>query len=342
MQHINESSTQSVQQHVLQLSHYLNSRILGQAGLVSRLLIALLADGHLLVEGAPGLAKTRAVKELAAGVEGSFHRIQFTPDLLPGDLTGTDIYHPEDGSFVFLQGPVFHHMLLADEINRAPAKVQSALLEAMAERQVTIGSKTYPLPELFLVMATQNPIEQEGTYPLPEAQLDRFLMYVKIGYPDARVERDILALARREALADHVFTDTVLTAPVPRASETIKPLSQRTLFEARRQVLNVHTSEALEHYIVQLVVATRNPGVYSSTLARWLRFGASPRATIALDRCSKAHAWLDGRDYVTPEDVHVIAHDVLRHRILLTFEAEAEGISSDDFIDELLRQVALP
>ncbi len=342
MEHINESSTQSVQQDVLQLSHYLNSRILGQAGLVSRLLIALLADGHLLVEGAPGLAKTRAVKELAAGVEGSFHRIQFTPDLLPGDLTGTDIYHPEDGSFVFLHGPVFHHMLLADEINRAPAKVQSALLEAMAERQVTIGSKTYPLPELFLVMATQNPIEQEGTYPLPEAQLDRFLMYVKIGYPDARVERDILALARREALADNFLTNTVLSEPVTKASETITPLSQRTLFEARRQVLNVHTSEALEQYIVQLVVATRNPGVYSSTLARWLRFGASPRATIALDRCSKALAWLDGRDYVTPEDVHVIAHDVLRHRILLTFEAEAEGISSDDFIDELLRQVALP
>jgi len=328
---------QTVQQHILQLSTYLNSRILGQEGLVSRLLIALLADGHLLVEGAPGLAKTRAVKELAARVEGSFHRIQFTPDLLPGDLTGTDIYHPEDGSFVFLPGPVFHHMILADEINRAPAKVQSALLEAMAERQVTIGSKTYPLPELFLVMATQNPIEQEGTYPLPEAQLDRFLMYVKIGYPDARVERDILTLARREALADNVLSETA-----PNMDDPIVTLSQRTLFEARQQVLNVHTSDALENYIVQLVVATRNPGVYSPALARWLRFGASPRATIALDRCSKAHAWLNGRDYVTPEDVHVIAHDVLRHRILLTFEAEAEGISSDDFIDELLRLVALP
>ncbi len=337
MAHINDSSTQTVQQHVLRLNNYLNSRILGQSGLVSRLLIALLADGHLLVEGAPGLAKTRAVKELAAGVEGSFHRIQFTPDLLPGDLTGTDVYHPEDGSFVFLPGPIFHHMLLADEINRAPAKVQSALLEAMAERQVTIGSKTYPLPELFLVMATQNPIEQEGTYPLPEAQLDRFLMYVKIGYPDARVERDILTLARKEAVANNVLNETT-----PMVDDTIAPLTQRTLFEARQQVLNVHTSDALEQYIVQLVVATRNPGIYSSALARWLRFGASPRATIALDRCSKAHAWLAGRDYVTPEDVHVIAHDVLRHRILLTFEAEAEGISSDDFIDELLRQVALP
>lgn len=332
-----DSGMQTVQQHILQLSKHLNSRILGQRGLVSRLLIALLADGHLLVEGAPGLAKTRAVKELAARVEGSFHRIQFTPDLLPGDLTGTDIYHPEDGSFVFLPGPVFHHIILADEINRAPAKVQSALLEAMAERQVTIGSKTYPLPELFLVMATQNPIEQEGTYPLPEAQLDRFLMYVKIAYPDARVERDILALARTEALADNVLSEKSSNPEDP-----IVPLSQRTLFEARQQVLNVHTSDALENYIVQLVVATRNPGVYNPALARWLRFGASPRATISLDRCSKAHAWLNGRDYVTPEDIHVIAHDVLRHRILLTFEAEAEGINSDDFIDELLRQVALP
>ena len=337
MEHTNVSSAQAVQQCVLQLNAHLNARILGQTGLVSRLLIALLADGHLLVEGAPGLAKTRAVKELSAGVEGNFHRIQFTPDLLPGDLTGTDVYHPEDGSFVFLPGPIFHHLLLADEINRAPAKVQSALLEAMGERQVTIGSKTYPLPELFLVMATQNPIEQEGTYPLPEAQLDRFLMYVKIAYPDAKIERDILALARKEALVVNGLLDA--DAPL---DEPTTPLTQRTLFEARQQVLKVYTSEALEQYIVQLVVATRNPSIYSETLARWLRFGASPRATIALDRCSKAHAWLAGRDYVTPEDIHVIVHDVLRHRILLTFEAEAEGISSDDFIDELLRQVALP
>lgn len=338
MEHQENSATQTVQQQIFQLKTHLNSRILGQSGLVSRLLIALLADGHLLVEGAPGLAKTRAVKELATRVEGSFHRIQFTPDLLPGDLTGTDIYHPEDGSFVFMPGPIFHHMILADEINRAPAKVQSALLEAMAERQVTIGSKTYPLPELFLVLATQNPIEQEGTYPLPEAQLDRFLMYVKIGYPDARVEKDILMLARKEA----IITSNGSNESALKVCDAFTPLSQRTLFEARQQILNVHTSDALENYIVQLVVATRNPGVYSAALARWLRFGASPRATIALDRCSKAHAWLDGRDYVTPQDVHVIAHDVLRHRILLTFEAEAEGVSSDDFIDELLRQVALP
>ncbi len=334
---VDVSATQLAQQQVLQLSTFLNSRILGQKNLVSRLLIALLADGHLLVEGAPGLAKTRAVKELAVGVEGHFHRIQFTPDLLPGDLTGTDVYHPEDGSFVFQPGPIFHNMILADEINRAPAKVQSALLEAMAERQVTIGGKTYPLPELFLVMATQNPIEQEGTYPLPEAQLDRFLMYVKIGYPDAQVEHDILQLARQEALAMTVTEAS--NAPI---KDTMKPLTQRHLFEARKEVLNVHTSEALEHYLVQLVVATRNPGVYSHELGRQVRYGASPRATIALDRCAKAHAWLSGRNYVTPEDIHVIAHDVLRHRILLTFEAEAEGVSSDDFIDELLHLVALP
>jgi MoxR-like ATPase len=337
MKQVDVSSKQAVQQQMLQLSAYLNSRILGQKNLISRLLIALLADGHLLVEGAPGLAKTRAVKELSLGVEGHFHRIQFTPDLLPGDLTGTDVYHPEDGSFVFQPGPIFHNLVLADEINRAPAKVQSALLEAMAERQVTIGGKTYPLPELFLVMATQNPIEQEGTYPLPEAQLDRFLMYVKIGYPDVQVEHDILLLARKEALAENSFGKNKEAV-----KETITPFPQKSLFEARRQVLNVHTSEALENYLVQLVVATRNPMAYSGELARWLRYGASPRATIALDRCAKAHAWLSGRDYVTPEDIHVIAHDVLRHRVLLTYEAEAEGVSSDEFIDELLRLVALP
>lgn len=329
---VNLTCEPTVRDKVFKLRDYLNSRILGQEGLVSRLLIALLADGHLLVEGAPGLAKTRAVKELSAGVEGNFHRIQFTPDLLPGDLTGTDVYHPQDGSFLFQPGPIFHHLLLADEINRAPAKVQSALLEAMAERQVTIGGKTYPLPELFLVLATQNPIEQEGTYPLPEAQLDRFLMYVKVSYPNAEVERNILKLARLEA----AFPKTQVE------DEPMTPLSQALLFEARQEVLEVFTSEALEQYIVDLVVATRNPGVYSQVLAQWLRFGASPRATIALDRCSKAHAWLSGRDYVTPEDIHVIAHDVLRHRILLSFEAEAQGIDCDKFVNELLRLVVVP
>ncbi|MFZ4076964.1 MAG: AAA family ATPase [Legionellaceae bacterium] len=331
------SSNTIIREHILQLSSTLHAQILGQDRLVSRLLIALLADGHLLVEGAPGLAKTRAVKALARGVEGHFHRIQFTPDLLPGDLTGTDVYHPEDGSFVFQQGPIFNHLLLADEINRAPAKVQSALLEAMAERQVTIGTKTYPLPELFLVMATQNPIEQEGTYPLPEAQLDRFLMYVKIGYPEAHVERAILTLAQteaREALGEKPSKKNTL--------DTIKPIPQSVLFDARREVLDVHMSDALADYVVELVIATRSPERYSKQLTRWLRFGASPRATIALDRCAKAHAWLNERDYVTPQDIHVIAHDVLRHRILLTYEAEAEGIDGDQFIDELLRLVALP
>ena len=331
MRQVDEVTSNGVQQKILNLSAHLNGRILGQKGLVSRLLIALLADGHLLVEGAPGLAKTRAVKELSALIEGNFHRIQFTPDLLPGDLTGTDIFHPEDGSFIFQPGPIFHHLLLADEINRAPAKVQSALLEAMAERQVTIGSKTYPLPELFLVMATQNPIEQEGTYPLPEAQLDRFLMYVKISYPEASVEQDILALSRREALGEE--------SPEKIA---IAPLSQSDLFNARKQILGVHSSDALENYLIQLVMATRKPAAYSAQLAQWLRFGASPRATIALDRCSKAHAWLAGRDYVTPEDIQIIAHDVLRHRILLSFEAEAEGVTSDKFIDGVLQLVVVP
>ncbi len=326
-------TAESVRDQIAALNRYLNTQILGQKELISRLLIVLLADGHLLLEGAPGLAKTRAVKELSAGVEGSFHRIQFTPDLLPGDLTGTDVYHPEDGSFAFLPGPIFHNMVLADEINRAPAKVQSALLEAMGERQVTIGGKTYPLPELFFVMATQNPIEQEGTYPLPEAQLDRFLMYVTISYPDERVERDILVLAREEALRGQWN---------PEKKPTIQPLPQSVLFQARQQVLQVHTATSLELYIVQLVVATRHPAPYDESLGRWLRFGASPRATIALDRCSKAHAWLAGRDFVTPEDIHAVAHEVLRHRILLTYEAEAEGVRCDDFITELLRKVTVP
>lgn len=320
------------QEKILVLKSYLNSQILGQERLVDRLLIALLADGHLLVEGAPGLAKTRLVKGLAAGIEAKFHRIQFTPDLLPSDLTGTDVFHPENGSFAFLPGPLFHNLVLADEINRSPAKVQSALLEAMAERQITIGSTTYPLPELFLVLATQNPIEQEGTYPLPEAQLDRFLLYVKIDYPDASVESQILDLARAEAKQK-----SLSMAPPSQV------LTQKALFEARQDVLNVFTNESLTQYMIDLVVASRYPQRYSSSpLSQWLRFGASPRATIALDRCSKAHAWLAGRDFVTPEDIHAVAHDVLRHRLLLTFEAEAEGIQTEQLVDELLKWVALP
>ncbi|MEO5378503.1 MAG: MoxR family ATPase [Magnetococcus sp. DMHC-6] len=313
------------------LQKHLENRIIGQQGLVRRLLIALLADGHLLVEGAPGLAKTRAVKELAAGVEGAFHRIQFTPDLLPSDLVGTDIYRPSDGSFQFQRGPIFHNLLLADEINRAPAKVQSALLEAMAERQVTVGQITHPLPQLFLVMATQNPIEQEGTYPLPEAQLDRFLLFVRITHPDATAEAKILQLAREEA-----------ANPFQQLQLNPTEITQETIFAARQEVLQLHMAKNLEEYLIRLVLATRDPAPFGKDLAKQVRFGASPRATIGLDRTARARAWLDGRDYVSPEDIHALAPDILRHRVLLTFEAEAEGITPDRFISELLHRVAIP
>ncbi len=307
------------------LEDWLSGQIIGQSHLVERLVIALLADGHLLVEGAPGLAKTRAIKTLAAGVEGSFHRIQFTPDLLPGDVTGTEIYRPQEASFHFQKGPIFHNMVLADEVNRAPAKVQSALLEAMGERQVSIGSQTYPLPALFLVMATQNPIEQEGTYPLPEAQLDRFLMHVNVDYPDASAEMEILRLTRAEAGNN--------TARPP------QPLRQETIFTARQEVLAMHMSSPVEQYIVQLVIASRKPGAYSKQLAGWIEYGGSPRATIALDRCARSHAWLRGRDYVSPDDVQALAADVLRHRLILSFEAQANGVTPDQVIRELLALV---
>ena len=303
--------------------------ILGQANLIERLLIALLADGHLLVEGAPGLAKTTAVKQLAAGLEGDFHRIQFTPDLLPADLTGTEIYRPNDGTFRFDRGPIFHNLLLADEVNRAPAKVQSALLEAMGERQVTVGRETYPLPRLFLVMATQNPIEQEGTYPLPEAQLDRFLMHVRVDYPNRETERAILLLNREEALREG-------------QAETGVRLSQASVFAARRAIFGLYMAPEVEDYLVHLVMATRRPADYAAELGGWLRFGASPRATLALDRCSRALAWLDGRDYVSPEDIQAVAPDVLRHRVLLSYESEAEGRRPDDFIAALLARVPAP
>ncbi|AOS97777.1 ATPase family associated with various cellular activities (AAA) [Microbulbifer aggregans] len=316
---------QNVRERITSLGDWLGQQIIGQETLVNRILIALLADGHLLVEGAPGLAKTKAIKTLGDAVEGDFHRVQFTPDLLPADITGTDIYRPETGEFHFQPGPVFHNLVLADEINRAPAKVQSALLEAMAERQISVGRKTYPLPELFLVMATQNPIEQEGTYPLPEAQLDRFLMQVNLAYPDASAEAKILRLARSEAsLGENRPSDTV---------------SQAEIFQARNQVLALQMVEAVETYIVQLVIATREPAKYDSELASWLDFGASPRATISLDRCARAHAWLAGRDFVTPDDVMEVAPDVLRHRLLLSFEAEAAGVTADQVIERLLQHV---
>lgn len=321
----------AAQDAIVNLRKQLNQLVIGQDGLMTRLLIALLADGHLLVEGAPGLAKTTAVKALASGIEGSFHRIQFTPDLLPADLTGTDIYRPQDGSFSFQQGPLFHNLILADEINRAPAKVQSALLEAMAERQVTVGRTTYPLPTLFLVMATQNPIEHEGTYPLPEAQLDRFLMHVRIDYPNAEAEKRILQLTRDNARENKLL--------VVDRKHTI---TQAIVFSARQEVLKLHLAPALEEYLVQLVLATRNPATYGADMQRWVRFGASPRATIALDRCARVHAWLAKREYVSPEDIHAIARDVLRHRVLLSYEAEADGITPDSFVNELLGRVPVP
>ena len=326
------ATTSKEQQAFMALQEYMQLHILGQEKLVSRLLVALLADGHLLVEGAPGLAKTRAIKVLSDGMEGSFHRVQFTPDLLPADLTGTDIYRPQDGSFAFQQGPLFNNLVLADEINRAPAKVQSALLEAMAERQITVGNASYPLPPLFLVMATQNPIEQEGTYPLPEAQLDRFLLHVFIDYPALKYEKQILDLARGEAKGE-------LGEQQQQASELLR---QEDLFEARRQVLDIHMAESVEEYLLQLVLATRSPRSYSGQLAGWIEYGASPRASIGLDRSARAHAWLAGRDYVSPEDVQAMAFDVLRHRLILNYEAEAEGVTPDRFISELVTLVPVP
>ncbi|MEX2524248.1 MAG: AAA family ATPase [Gammaproteobacteria bacterium] len=321
----------SVKPAIDDLKSFIQRHIIGQEVLVNRLLISLLTDGHLLVEGAPGLAKTRAIKILGDGIEGDFHRIQFTPDLLPADLTGTEVYRPQDGSFHFQQGPLFHNLVLADEINRAPAKVQSALLEAMAERQITVGRETYALPRLFLVMATQNPIEQEGTYPLPEAQLDRFLMHVRITYPEAAEEKQILALARREA---HELEKD--------ASRLHTPLPQETVFAARDEILELYMSESLEEYVIQLVMATRQPEAYGEDLARLLQYGASPRATITLDRCARAHAWLAGRDYVAPEDIQAIIFDVMRHRLILNYEAEAEGVTTDTVISELIQRVAVP
>ncbi len=317
-------------EHFSALKQHLSQQIIGQPAFVENLLIALLANGHLIVEGPPGLAKTRAVNALADGLEADFHRIQFTPDLLPADLTGTDIYRPEDGSFVFQAGPLFQNLVLADEINRAPAKVQSALLEAMGEGQVTVGRKTYQLPDLFLVMATQNPIEQEGTYPLPEAQLDRFLMHLEIDYPDAASELEILKLNRGEALASANQEKTQL-----------RVLSQTEIFSAREEVLNIHMAPSLETYMVDLIMATRQPEKYDDKLKSWLAYGASPRATIALDRCARARAWLYNRDFVSPEDIQAVLPNVLRHRIILSYQAEAEGITPNQLLEHLLSLVAV-
>ncbi len=324
-----DSEANALRAQFLVLREFMNSRILGQQRLVSRMLVALLADGHILVESPPGLAKTRAVKTLASGLEGDFQRIQFTPDLLPSDLTGTDVYRPHDSSFVFQPGPLFHHVIVADEINRAPAKVQSALLESMEERQITVGKMTYPLPGLYFVMATQNPIEQEGTYPLPESQLDRFLLKVNIDYPKVDSEIQIMRLVRQEAQLDEQNFTIPEGLPIP----------QQTIFDARQEILDLYVSEPVEQYIAQLVDASRYPEPYSSKLAGWIQYGASPRATLAFDRCSRVLAWLEGRDFVSPEDVQQLAHEILRHRILLTYQAEADGISANEVIDELLANV---
>jgi MoxR-like ATPase len=316
-----------------QLSKQLESSIIGQGELVKRILISLLADGHLLVEGAPGLAKTRAISKLSELIDGDFQRIQFTPDLLPGDITGTEVFRPQDGSFDFQAGPIFHNLVLADEINRAPAKVQSALLEAMSERQISVASITHKLPDLFLVMATQNPIEQEGTFPLPEAQLDRFLMYVSIDFPNDAAELEILRLSRNEALNNKSNKEP---------SEKKTTLSQLDIMEARQQVLNVHMSDAVENYIIKLISATRHPQDYGEDFASCIEYGVSPRGTIALDRCARAHAWLNERDFVSPEDVQALAGDVLRHRLGLSYQAEAKGITRTMLVEQLLQLVPSP
>ena len=334
--------------NTLQIFHKLKSNlnhvILGQERLIERLLIVLLADGHLLVEGAPGLAKTRAIKTLGNKIEGDFQRIQFTPDLLPSDVTGTDIYRPQEGRFNFQAGPVFHNLVLADEINRAPAKVQSALLEAMGERQVRVGGKTYMLPDLFLVMATQNPIEQEGTYPLPEAQLDRFLLHFFIDYPSVENELKIMRLVHNEAKNRNLpetEKNTVVSNDFAENDDVQKILA-KDIFKARSEVLEIYMAEEIERYLVEIIAATRTPERYSDELARLITWGASPRGSLALDRCSRVRAWLYERDFVTPEDIQDLAVDVLRHRIIESYEAESDGLTPDDVIKKILTNISVP
>ncbi len=323
-------------QKIIGLKNYLESRILGQEDLVRKLIITLIADGHVLVEGAPGLAKTKAIKTLAKCMDASFNRVQFTPDLLPSDITGSDIYVAAKGDFEFRKGPIFANLVLADEINRAPAKVQSALLEAMAEHQISVGGKQYKLPPLFMVMATQNPIEHEGTYNLPEAQLDRFLMYVKIDQPNAQTEHNILKLVRDEDNNEGEKRD------LANFKEKIGEITAEDIFSARKETAQIHCSESMEEYLVQLIMATRHPEKYDTELKNTVAFGASPRATIALDKCARIHAWLEGRDFIMPEDIHAVVYDILRHRIILSFEAQAEGLTADAVIDRLLKTVPLP
>lgn len=322
-------------QQIEALSARMSRAIIGQDKVVERLVIGLLANGNILIEGLPGLAKTRAIKAMAKNLEADFSRIQFTPDLLPSDVTGTEIYHQTEGGaeFRFAPGPIFANIVLADEINRAPAKVQAALLEAMEERQVTVAGTTHKMPPLFMVMATQNPIEQEGAYPLPEAQMDRFAMHVLITYPGVEDEVLVIQLVRAEEIA--------AVAPTAAAKDPEPPIPQDALFAARKEIAAIHVAPAIERYIADLVDATRRPGDFGPDLGRWIEIGASPRASLALDRCGRAHAWLKGRDYLDPEDVRAIAPEVLRHRLGLSYEAQGEGVAPDAVVAELLRQVAL-
>ncbi len=316
-----------------ELKSRMSSAIIGQEAVIERLLIAILANGNVLMEGLPGLAKTRTIRTLASLVESEFRRIQFTPDLLPSDVTGSEVYYSEGGrgEFRFQEGPIFGNLILADEINRAPAKVQAAMLEAMEERQVTVAGTTHKLPELFLILATQNPIEQEGTYPLPEAQMDRFLLHVMIHYPNEAAELEVMRLVRREEVEGKGKSGEA-------KSEVI---SQQVIFDARTEVQNVSVAEAVERYIVTIIQATRNPEGFGEDLKTWIRVGSSPRGTIALDKTSRANAWLQGRDYVTPDDVRSVVHDCLRHRIILSYEANAEGLTTDDVVKEIVKRVAV-
>lgn len=318
---------------ILALGGRIGQSIIGQEKMVESLLLGLLANGHLLVEGLPGLAKTRAIKSLAKNLDANLSRIQFTPDLLPADITGSEIYFSEGGKgeFKFQPGPIFASLILADEVNRAPAKVQSALLEAMEERQVTVGGKSYPLPPLFMVMATQNPIEQEGTYPLPEAQLDRFLMHVEVGYPDGKSEVAIMRLNRDEENAAH--GNTKPTEP--------QKLNPQAIFDARKEIGTVTVSDPVEAYIVALVLATRYPDKYDKDLAMLVQVGISPRGVIGLDKVSRSYAWLKGRDYVTPDDVKAVVHAVFRHRLILSYEAHASNSTPDQVIDRIVELVAV-
>lgn len=319
----------SVLSDIQELRNRMNQSIIGQEVLVDRILIALLANGNVLLEGLPGLAKTRAVKSLAKELEADLSRIQFTPDLLPSDITGSEVYQPElEEKFIFQKGPIFSNLVLADEINRAPAKVQAALLEAMEERQVSVAGKTHKMDPLFMVLATQNPVEQEGTYPLPEAQMDRFVMKVLIDYPSTDSETKILQLVRNE-IKNHNTTNEKAT------------LNPQIIFDARAEIQNIEVSENIERYIVDLIAATRYPEKYNEELKNWIDFGASPRGTIAIDTCARVMAWMNDRNYVTPDDVRAILHDVLRHRLILSYEAGAEGISTDKVIDEILKVVAV-